>query len=62
MRNITSAYLTKVSVARYFLRCDFSRSTSVNIDTVHPDSRQCVCLTVTLVYVVPPKVSYITIS
>ena len=62
MRNITSVYLTKVSAARYFLRYDFSRCSSVNIDAVHCDSRQRVCLTVTLVYVVPPKVSYIIIS
>jgi len=54
IRVVTSAYLTKVSVASFFLRYDFSRFTFVNIDTVHCDVRQRVCLTVTLVYVVPP--------
>jgi len=60
--NIDTAHLANVSFARYFLWCDFARSTSVNIDTAHCDSRQRVSLTVTRVYVVPPKVSYIIIS
>ena len=62
IRIVTSAYLTKVSAARYFLWYNFSRSTSVNIDTVHCDSRQRVCLTVTFVYVVPTEDTYIIIS
>jgi len=62
IRNVTGVYLTKVSAARNFLCYVFSLCTSVNIDTVHCDSRQRVCLTVTLVYVVHPKVPYIIIS
>jgi hypothetical protein len=34
MRNVTGVYLTKVSVARFFLWYDFSFSTSVNSDSV----------------------------
>jgi len=62
IRIVTSAYLTKVSAARYFLWYNVSRSTSVNIDTVYCDSRQRVFLTVTFVYVVPSEGSYIIIS
>ena len=62
MRNITGLYLTKVSAAKFFLWYKFSCCISMNIDTVHCDSRQRVCLTVTLVYVVPPKVPYIIIA